>query len=418
MFFSSRGYFNPPPDGSSRRDRLASEGWQNCASCHFDGLTDGVVWSFGNGPRKSLAMNGTFNPRNRVHQKILNNSPARDEPEDFDLNIRNVSGPGPRNGQLDPDHGLIIPEAPALTDIADFVVKANANRNQVTVTLPGKSTSPCRPGTRCANGCGSRSARPTRRSIRPDRRRRAQHKIDAGRALFAAQGCQVCHGGDQWTISRKDFVSPPATTEIATETAGRQSAAWWFASATGWCHAGRGAVPVPLRRDIGSFNLGVAGAGNPIGNDIGGVELANSVLSNGVAQRQLLAIGADHNGDGRGKGYNVPMKLGYPQLAAVPAQRRLRNVALRGRRPQPPHRQRRRSRCHRHRSGQARGARDIRRVDRRQDRTVPVAIRAATQSVHCAARCRAIRPTGPPFGRRTISAAGSVSTRQASGCAA
>ncbi len=310
MFFSSRGFFNPPPDGSSRRDRLASEGWQNCASCHFDGLTDGVVWSFGNGPRKSLAMNGTFNPRNRVHQKILNNSPVRDEPEDFDLNIRNVSGPGPRNGQLDPDHGLIIPEAPALTDIADFVAKANANRNQVTVTLPASNVAvpawdALREWLRFAIRTPNAPLDSTRLAggVPKD-------KIDAGRALFAAQGCQGCHGGDQWTISRKDFVSPPATTEIATETAGVNP------PPGGSPAPPAGVTPVGAQylfrfvRDIGSFNLGVAGAGNPIGNDIGGVELANSVLSNGVAQRQLLAIGADHNGDGRGKGYNVPMKLG------------------------------------------------------------------------------------------------------------
>ena len=90
-----------------------------------------IIWSFGYGPRKSLAMNGTFNPQNRQEQKILNNPPARDEVEDFDLNIRNVSGPGPRAGQLDPGHGLNIPEIPTLTDIADFIAKANANRNQV-----------------------------------------------------------------------------------------------------------------------------------------------------------------------------------------------------------------------------------------------------------------------------------------------
>jgi hypothetical protein len=64
-------------------------------------------------------------------------------------------------------------------------------------------------------------------------------------------------------------------------------------------------------RDVGSFNLGVLGAGNPIGNNIGGVELANSVLNAaGVAQPQLLALGKDHNLDKRGEGYNVPMKLG------------------------------------------------------------------------------------------------------------
>lgn len=76
-------------------------------------------------------MNGTFNPRNRQEQKILNNSPARDEVEDFHLNIRNVSGPSPRAGHLHPGHGLIIPKIPTLTDIADFIAKANANRNQV-----------------------------------------------------------------------------------------------------------------------------------------------------------------------------------------------------------------------------------------------------------------------------------------------
>jgi hypothetical protein len=64
-------------------------------------------------------------------------------------------------------------------------------------------------------------------------------------------------------------------------------------------------------RDIGSFNLGVLGAGNPIGNNIGAVERANSVLNAaGVAQPQLLALGKDHNVDKRGEGYNVPMKLG------------------------------------------------------------------------------------------------------------
>lgn len=33
------------------RTGFRSEGWQNCASCHFNGLTDSVVWSFNAGPR-------------------------------------------------------------------------------------------------------------------------------------------------------------------------------------------------------------------------------------------------------------------------------------------------------------------------------------------------------------------------------
>ena len=42
MFFSSRGHFDRPAGTTvSTDERLSSEGWQNCASCHFEGLTDG-----------------------------------------------------------------------------------------------------------------------------------------------------------------------------------------------------------------------------------------------------------------------------------------------------------------------------------------------------------------------------------------
>src|SRR6185295_16106139 len=95
MFFSSRGHFNRPTGTTvSTDERLSSEGWQGCASCHFNGWTDGVIWSFNSGPRKSVNLAGTFNPRNRTQQKVLNYSAIFDQIEDFELNIRNVSGPG------------------------------------------------------------------------------------------------------------------------------------------------------------------------------------------------------------------------------------------------------------------------------------------------------------------------------------
>ena len=256
-------------------------------------------------------MNGTFNPRIRDEQKILNYSPARDEVEDFDLNIRNVSGPGPKAGQLDPDHGLIIPESPALTDIADFIAKANANRNQVTVTLPGSGT---------AVPAWNALREWLRFAIRTPNAPLSSTQvvggvsldtIAAGRNLFIAQQCQTCHRGDQWTISKKDFVSPPATTEIATEVASANP------PPGGSPASPAGVTPVGAQflfnfvQDIGSFNLGVLGAGNLLGNNIGGIEFANSVVNAaGVAQPQLLALGKDHNVDKRGEGFNVPMLLG------------------------------------------------------------------------------------------------------------
>ena len=64
MFFSSRGHFKRPPGTTvSTDERLSSEGWQNCASCHFNGWTDGVIWQFSSGPRKSVNLAGSFNPR-------------------------------------------------------------------------------------------------------------------------------------------------------------------------------------------------------------------------------------------------------------------------------------------------------------------------------------------------------------------
>ena len=94
MFFGSRGQFDKAPSGSaSTSERLSSDGWQSCSSCHFEGLTDSVVWTFNTGPRKSVPLNGTFNPNNPSQQHILNYSAIFDEVEDFEANIRNISGP-------------------------------------------------------------------------------------------------------------------------------------------------------------------------------------------------------------------------------------------------------------------------------------------------------------------------------------
>ena len=66
--------------------------WGACSACHPNGLTDGVVWIFATGPRRTLPLNGSFNPRDPRDAKILNHSAIFDELQDFELNIRNVSG--------------------------------------------------------------------------------------------------------------------------------------------------------------------------------------------------------------------------------------------------------------------------------------------------------------------------------------
>ncbi len=307
MFFSSRGLFDNPGGATvSLEDRLSSEGWQNCASCHFNGLTDGNIWVFGAGPRKSVPMNGTWSPYNPDDQRVLNYSAIFDEVQDFELNIRNVSGPGPISAGpppvLDPNHGLLIGDTGDI-NVAPGTVNAfgiaNAGRPQVTVTLPGSNTAwPAldalkewvRFAIRTPNGAlttselvnGGGNATGGLSDV----------SVTQGRRLFFQAGCHVCHGGSKWTVSHKDFTSPPAATEIFTEAGAPNVIGTQF--------LGR------FLADIGSFNLGVLGQGNLIGNNVGAAEFASG---------GLIALGTDHNGDGQGEGYNVPSLLG---IAAVP----------------------------------------------------------------------------------------------------
>src|SRR5262249_26705380 len=143
----SRGKFDVIPGTNSLRDRLSVEGWQSCASCHFKGLTDGVVWQFNAGPRKSVPLNASFNPFNRSQQRVLNYSAIFDEIEDFEINIRNVSGPGlltiPINGNLfNPNQGLLIGPGGDLNVAPNGLnafAQANVNRDQLSVTPPNST---------------------------------------------------------------------------------------------------------------------------------------------------------------------------------------------------------------------------------------------------------------------------------------
>jgi len=63
-------------------------------------------------------------------------------------------------------------------------------------------------------------------------------------------------------------------------------------------------------RDVGSFNLGVPGQGNLLGNNIGADEKAAATVVNGTQQAAQDALGIDYNSDGKGIGFNVPSLLG------------------------------------------------------------------------------------------------------------
>lgn len=316
MFFSSRGNFvrEAGANGSSR-NRLSTKGRQNCASCHADGLTDGIIWQFQSGPRKTLAINGTFAPDDKSDQRIINASAIFDEVEDVEFNTRLTSSAGPlpyplpcvvtppfydiTESRIDPDHGMILGQADdfefAACVMNPFTVP-NAGRPQAKVRLPGSMFA--------INSLDALvdwqkyAVRTPNRPMTADELK--EHGLDpqsgldedlirAGRHLFSEAGCVSCHSGGKWTTSTKDFVSPPALSEISTE--------------SGVPTANQGQVLYRFLRDIGSFNLNVEGAYNIIAGypAIGGVEKDTN---------ELDALGQDYNGDGKGAGYNVSSILG------------------------------------------------------------------------------------------------------------
>ena len=342
VFFSSRGHFDAPPGAKvSIDERLAQVGWQACSSCHFKGFTDGVVWVFNTGPRRSIPLNGTFDPQGRKKdtsaQRVLNYSAIFDEIHDFELNVRNVSGPGalkkaqtcdeppPAASGFDPNHGLLLgddnPELAPCTIVA--FTKPNGpvhgvTRNEITLTLPGSNVPVkalsalnewVRVAVRTPNGPLNSTQIPGGLPI---------SEVIAGRTLFQEAGCAGCHGGNQWTSSVRDFSPPPGVTEIFCE------ANTGAGSPPGCLKAPVTGNPVNAQyldkflRNINSFNLNVPGSGNRISGQllIGALEKATRTLVNGVLQAKPQdALGKDFNEDGHGNGFSPPSLLAINAFA-------------------------------------------------------------------------------------------------------
>jgi YVTN family beta-propeller protein len=176
--------------------RMSDFGWGDCYNCHPRGLTDGVTWMFGDGPRQTISMESTgehpqpadarLNANGApllpsFKQRVLNWSAVRDEIQDIELNIRGVSG-----GQGLIRDGLAVVN---LTPTANTGRDADLDALAAYVAMGIKA---------------------------PISPRRGQQDVARGRELFAQANCQSCHGGPNWTRSRVDFTPPPGTNETIT----------------------------------------------------------------------------------------------------------------------------------------------------------------------------------------------------------
>jgi YVTN family beta-propeller protein len=74
------------------KGKQSKDAWSSCGSCHLDGLTDGVTWIFGTGPRQTKPLDGMFGKFNVDDQGLLNWSAIRGSNTDFNNNSRGVQG--------------------------------------------------------------------------------------------------------------------------------------------------------------------------------------------------------------------------------------------------------------------------------------------------------------------------------------
>jgi YVTN family beta-propeller protein len=197
LFNTSIGPAGTDATAQAPAGRMSDTGWGSCYSCHPNGLTDGVTWIFPDGPRQSISMestgehpqpptaqlNGNFAPvLPAFHQRVLNWSAVRDEVQDFELNIRAVSG---GQGLIQDGQAVVN-----LTPTANTGRSADLDNLAAYVTMGIRAPiSPFRP----------KNVGPS--VFDPD--------IISGRALFNAANCQQCHGGPNWTRSTVNFTPPP-----------------------------------------------------------------------------------------------------------------------------------------------------------------------------------------------------------------
>jgi YVTN family beta-propeller protein len=192
LYNTSIGEFDPAPGSSTPIvGRMSNKGWGSCAGCHTPaGTSDNVTWIFGSGPRRTIPQHTDFDQAaaKAPAMRVLNWSGERDEQEDFELNIRGVSG----------GLGLIVLADGSTQDpaVANFTPLASGGRNQLKVRGVGAWDA-----IKAFVQFGIRAPISPLKATEPD--------VVAGRSLFAAANCQSCHGGRQWTASRLNFTPPP-----------------------------------------------------------------------------------------------------------------------------------------------------------------------------------------------------------------
>ncbi len=178
------------------RNVASNSNWSSCASCHPDGLVDGVTWIFGTGPRQSIPLDGSFSPNNPDNdRRVLNWNAVRGSITDFNQNARNVQG----GHGFSPGALAVIDNNQAASEVEDARFSENHGPDENTL-IQNNNPPLNRVGLSDSLNLITLWAKKGIRTLnRPSNLN--EGIIAKGRAAFG-QFCASCHGGDKWTSSR------------------------------------------------------------------------------------------------------------------------------------------------------------------------------------------------------------------------
>lgn len=156
------------------RGKMSDNSWSSCASCHPDGLADGVTWIFATGPRQTIPLDAFFAKDNPADQRISNWNAIRSSVTDFNNNSINVQG------------GTGFAGTPPDPAIFNHGISQGASDALDAQTLWVQTVRP---------------------PVLPDPT--DDTSLQLGRDLFG-DNCASCHGGAKWTKSQIIYANNPA----------------------------------------------------------------------------------------------------------------------------------------------------------------------------------------------------------------
>jgi YVTN family beta-propeller protein len=213
------------------RGRWSKDAWSACSSCHPDGLSDNVTWSFGTGPRQTVSMDGSFSHGSGPQlQRVFNWTGIFDEIHDFERNTRNVSG-GLGAITIAAAGGACVKDGGSLaTEVQDPPSSALGGATNLAVPMKELQDR----AENCTTDWDKIEA--FVRTIRPARALRTLDpaSVARGAALFGEPnatasngGCVRCHGGPGWTASRRYWTpSTGNNSQLATAATFAKPAKW------------------------------------------------------------------------------------------------------------------------------------------------------------------------------------------------